>query len=96
MTYGHTATESVVAAMAGTDRDTGLDLLLIEEIAAYFREVRKKYAKFEGAMRGIEISLRLQTGYQLKRVVRGQDTGHVFNGDGVRTHVFDALGQINP
>ena len=54
MTYGHTATESVVAAMAGTDRDTGLDLLLIEEIAAYFREVRKKYAKFEGAMRGTD------------------------------------------
>lgn len=54
MTYGHTATESVVAAMNGTDRDTGLDLLLIEEIAAYFREVRKKYAKFEGAMRGTD------------------------------------------
>ena len=44
----------MVAAMAGTDRDTGLDLLLIEEIAAYFREVRKKYAKFEGAMRGTD------------------------------------------
>ena len=54
MTYGHTATESVVAALAGTDRDTGLDLLLLEEIAAYFREVRKKYAKFEGALRGTD------------------------------------------
>ena len=51
MTYGHTATESVVAALAGTDRDTGLDLLQLEEIAAYFREVRKKYAKFEGSLR---------------------------------------------
>ena len=40
--------------MAGTDRDTGLDLLLIEEIAAYFRDVRKKYAKFEGALRGTD------------------------------------------
>ncbi|QQD22214.1 oxaloacetate decarboxylase subunit alpha [Oceanospirillaceae bacterium ASx5O] len=54
MTYGHTATESVVAALAGTERDTGLDLLLIEEIAAYFREVRKKYAKFEGALKGTD------------------------------------------
>lgn len=54
MTYGHTATESVVAALAGTDRDTGLDLLLIEEIAAYFRDIRKKYAKFEGALRGTD------------------------------------------
>jgi len=54
MTYGHTATESVVAALAGTDRDTGLDLLALEEIAAYFRDVRKKYAKFEGSLRGTD------------------------------------------
>ncbi|MGB0468863.1 MAG: sodium-extruding oxaloacetate decarboxylase subunit alpha [Pontibacterium sp.] len=54
MTYGHTATESVVAALAGTDRDTGLDLMALEEIAAYFREVRKKYAQFEGSMRGTD------------------------------------------
>lgn len=54
MTYGHTATESVVAALAGTDRDTGLDLVALQEIAAYFREVRKKYAKFEGSLRGTD------------------------------------------
>lgn len=54
MTYGHTATESVVAALQGTDRDTGLDLEQLEEIAAYFREVRKKYAKFEGSLRGTD------------------------------------------
>ena len=54
MTYGHTATESVVAALAGTERDTGLNLHLLEEIAAYFREVRKKYAKFEGALKGTD------------------------------------------
>lgn len=54
MTYGHTATESVVAALKGTDRDTGLDLELLEEIAAYFRVVRKKYAKFEGSLRGTD------------------------------------------
>lgn len=54
MTYGHTATESVVAALAGTDRDTGLNLEALEEIAAYFREVRKKYARFEGSLRGTD------------------------------------------
>ncbi len=54
MTYGHSATESVVAIMQETDRDTGLDLKLLEEIAAYFREVRKKYAKFEGSLRGVD------------------------------------------
>ncbi|MEO9276112.1 sodium-extruding oxaloacetate decarboxylase subunit alpha [Marinomonas sp. 5E14-1] len=54
MTYGHSATESVVAALQGTDRDTGLDLTQLEEIASYFREVRKKYAKFEGSLRGTD------------------------------------------
>ena len=54
MTYGHSPTETLVAIMEGTDRDTNLDLTLIEEIAAYFREVRKKYAKFEGALRGVD------------------------------------------
>ena len=54
MTYGHSPTESVVAIFEGTDRPTGLDLGLLEEIAAYFREVRKKYAKFEGALKGVD------------------------------------------
>jgi oxaloacetate decarboxylase alpha subunit len=54
MTYGHSPTEAVVAILEGTDRDTGLDLNLLEEIAAYFREVRKKYAKFEGSLRGTD------------------------------------------
>jgi oxaloacetate decarboxylase (Na+ extruding) subunit alpha len=54
MTYGHSPTESLVAILEGTDRDTGLDLHLLEEIAAYFREVRKKYARFEGGLRGVD------------------------------------------
>ncbi|RLT92607.1 sodium-extruding oxaloacetate decarboxylase subunit alpha [Ketobacter sp.] len=54
MTYGHSPTEAVVAILEGTERDTGLDIHLLEEIAAYFREVRKKYAKFEGALRGVD------------------------------------------
>jgi len=54
MTYGHSPTESVVAIFAGTPRDTGLDLNLLEEIAAYFRDVRKKYARFEGSLRGVD------------------------------------------
>jgi oxaloacetate decarboxylase alpha subunit len=54
MTYGHSATESVVAILDETDRDTGLNLELLEEIAAYFREVRKKYAKFEGSLKGVD------------------------------------------
>ncbi len=54
MTYGHSPTESIVATLRGTDRDPGLDIELLEEIAAYFRNVRKKYADFEGALRGVD------------------------------------------
>ena len=54
MTYGHSPTESVVAILEGTERDTGLDLDLLEDIANYFRAVRKKYAKFEGSLRGVD------------------------------------------
>ena len=54
MTYAHSATESIVAILQGQARDTGLDLLLLEDIAGYFREVRKKYAKFEGSLRGVD------------------------------------------
>lgn len=54
MTYGHSPTESLVAILEGTERDTGLDLILLEEVAAYFREVRKKYAQFEGGLKGID------------------------------------------
>lgn len=54
MTYGHSPTESLVSILENTDRATGLDLDLLEEIANYFRAVRKKYAKFEGSLRGVD------------------------------------------
>jgi oxaloacetate decarboxylase alpha subunit len=54
MTYGHSPTETLVAILEGTGRDTGLDINLLEEVATYFREVRKKYAKFEGALKGVD------------------------------------------
>ena len=54
MTYGHSATESLVAILADGERGTGLDIQLLEEIASYFREVRRKYAAFEGSLRGVD------------------------------------------
>lgn len=54
MTYGHSPTETIVASLHGTKWDTGLDINLLEEIASYFREVRKKYVKFEGSLKGID------------------------------------------
>ncbi|WP_394247622.1 sodium-extruding oxaloacetate decarboxylase subunit alpha [Vibrio profundi] len=53
-TYGHTPTETVVAMLEGTERDTNLKLDQIEPIASYFREVRKKYAKWEGQLKGVD------------------------------------------
>lgn len=53
-TYGHPATESMVATLQGTKYDTGLDIPRLEKISAYFRNVRKKYAKFEGQLRGVD------------------------------------------
>lgn len=54
MTYGHTPTETMVAIFDEVDRKTGLDLHLLEEIAAYFRDVRKKYVQFEGGLKGVD------------------------------------------
>jgi pyruvate carboxylase subunit B len=50
----HPSTESIVAALAGTEYDTGLDLAALQEITAYFREVRKKYWQFESAFTGVD------------------------------------------
>jgi oxaloacetate decarboxylase alpha subunit len=44
------ATEAFVAALMGTPHDTGLDLILLTEIAEYFYGVRRKYAEFESAV----------------------------------------------
>ncbi|HFN1080774.1 TPA: pyruvate carboxylase subunit B, partial [Klebsiella aerogenes] len=53
-TYGHPATEALVATLAGTRYDTGLNIHKLESIAAYFREVRKKYHAFEGQLKGTD------------------------------------------
>ncbi|TNF07854.1 MAG: oxaloacetate decarboxylase subunit alpha [Gammaproteobacteria bacterium] len=54
MTYGHSPTESIVEIFNGTLRQTGIDIHQVEEIAAYFRGVRKKYSSFEGSLRGVD------------------------------------------
>lgn len=54
MGTSHSPTETVVEMLKGTAMDTGLDLNLLLEIAAYFREVRKKYARFESSFLGAD------------------------------------------
>ena len=54
MTYGHSPTETIASIVEGTARDTGLDVDKMAEVAAYFRDVRKKYAQFEGSLKGVD------------------------------------------
>ena len=53
-------TEAIVATFQGTDRDTGLDLTLLAEIAAYFRDIRVKHlAKFETGLNTADVRVLL-------------------------------------
>ena len=54
MGTSHSPTETVVEMLKGTDLDTGLDLDTLLEVAAYFRDVRKKYGKFESSFLGAD------------------------------------------
>ncbi|MCZ4320493.1 sodium-extruding oxaloacetate decarboxylase subunit alpha [Pseudomonas anguilliseptica] len=50
----HPGTESMVAALKGSEFDTGLDLALIQEIGLYFHAVRKKYHQFESEFTAVD------------------------------------------
>ncbi|MGD8911463.1 MAG: sodium-extruding oxaloacetate decarboxylase subunit alpha [Candidatus Thiodiazotropha sp.] len=50
----HPPTESMVAALRGTDYDTELDLEAIQEIGLHFYGVRKKYHQFESDYTGVD------------------------------------------
>ncbi|MBD9483212.1 sodium-extruding oxaloacetate decarboxylase subunit alpha [Pseudomonas sp. PDM14] len=50
----HPGTESMVAALRGSEYDTGLDLALIQEIGMYFHAVRKKYHQFESEFTAVD------------------------------------------
>jgi oxaloacetate decarboxylase alpha subunit len=48
-------TESLVASLKNTPRDTGLNLDILADIAAHFAEVRTKYAEFESGMKSVDV-----------------------------------------
>jgi oxaloacetate decarboxylase alpha subunit len=54
MGTSHSPTETMVEIFRGTEYDTGLDINLLLEVAAYFREVRKNYKKFESSFLGAD------------------------------------------
>jgi len=55
----HPATESQVAALKGTDYDTGLDLALLSDIADYFHDSRKKKHRFESEFTREDVSVQI-------------------------------------
>ena len=54
---GHSPTETMVEIFKGTEFDTGLDIAPLLDIAAYFRDVRKNYKKFESSFVGADTRL---------------------------------------
>jgi pyruvate carboxylase subunit B len=54
MGTSHPPTESMVAALANSDRATGMDIAVLEDISEYFREVRKKYVAHESAFTAVD------------------------------------------
>ena len=54
MTYGHSATNSVVSILEHGPRKTGLDLKKLEELDQYFKPIRAKYSRFEGSLKGVD------------------------------------------
>lgn len=54
MTYGHTATETVVGMLENTNFDTGLDLDKFIPVANHFKKIREKYSSFEGSLKGVD------------------------------------------
>ena len=54
--YAHTATESFIS-MIYTDDENPFDMQLLTDISEYFNEVRKKYKKYEGSMRGVDVNM---------------------------------------
>ncbi|MFZ5918358.1 MAG: pyruvate/oxaloacetate carboxyltransferase [Chloroflexota bacterium] len=51
----HPPTETIVSSLQGTTRDSGLNLNLLADIAAYFNEIRNHYATFESGLKGVDV-----------------------------------------
>ena len=57
MTYGHTATETMLAIFEGQNREINLDLDSLEEVSNFFKEIREKYSEFEGSLKGVDSTM---------------------------------------
>ena len=57
MTYGHTATETIVAMFDDTKIFSAIDKNLFPELSSHFKKVRKKYELYEGSLKGVDASM---------------------------------------
>ena len=57
MTYGHTATETMLAIFEGKDRYLNLDLDALEEVSRFFKDIREKYSEYEGNLKGVDSTM---------------------------------------
>ncbi|VAX15278.1 Oxaloacetate decarboxylase alpha chain [hydrothermal vent metagenome] len=57
MGTSHSPTETVVAALQGTDYDTGLDMDKLIEIGHYFSGVREEYTAFLSSFTGVDVNI---------------------------------------
>ena len=57
MTYGHTATETMLAIFEGQEREINLDLDSLEEVSLFFKDIRDKYSEFEGGLKGVDSTM---------------------------------------
>ena len=57
MTYGHTATQTMLAIFEGQEREINLDLEALDEVSNFFKDIREKYAEFEGGLKGVDSTM---------------------------------------
>ena len=57
MTYGHTATETIVSMFDDTKFFSDIDKDLFPELSSHFKKIRKKYELFEGSLKGVDASM---------------------------------------
>ena len=55
----HPPTESMVKILSDTTFSSGLDMNLLNEIASYFREIRKQYSEFESSVGEVDTRILL-------------------------------------
>jgi pyruvate/oxaloacetate carboxyltransferase len=77
-------TESLVSALQGTPRDTGLDLARLARIARYFADIRKRYVRFESGIAGVDVNVlqfQVPGGMPSSQIVGTQATLNVVLGE---------------